>query len=289
MIPRRRFLQLCAACAASPAAAFTARWDGYALGAQVSVTLHGPQAATEAALAEIPALLDRIEAQFSLYRPTSALSELNRTSRLTPDAPFRQLLAITSRAFRVTGGLFDPTVQPLWQALAQGLDGAAARARVGWGGVRSGADGTLRLSPGQALTFNGIAQGFATDRVRDALARRGFSHALIDIGEQAALGGPFRLGVLDPRHGLLGQHSLSDGAIATSSAAGPGQGPHLIAPDGRAPLWSSVGIEAARAAWADALSTAAVFLPLPELVRLKSVAGLRRITAVDADGNLRTL
>ena len=73
---------------------------------------------------------------------------------------------------RATGGAFDPSVQPLWQALARGGDVEAARALTGWERVTIGQD--ITLAPGQALTFNGIAQGFATDVVTDLLASRGF-------------------------------------------------------------------------------------------------------------------
>ncbi len=293
MIPRRRFLQISAAFVALPDTALAATWTGTALGARVSVTLHGPQSGTRAALAALPALLEQVETRFSLYRPDSHLALLNRTGRLAPDPLFHRLLQIADRAHKLTHGLFDPSVQPLWQALARGDDPARARTHVGWSRIRRGPGGALRLGAGQALTFNGIAQGLATDLVRSALARSGFTRALIDIGEQAALGGPFRLALVDPRFGDMGTRSLTDTAIATSSPARPGSGPHLLAPDGRAALWSSVSIEAPvtapGAALADALSTAAVFLPSSDLKALKTAAGLSRITVIDHAGNLRTL
>ncbi|SLN16140.1 Thiamine biosynthesis lipoprotein ApbE precursor [Roseivivax jejudonensis] len=293
---RRRFLALAAAFACTPRGARAGTWQGRALGAEVSVTLHGPRAEVDAALAEVPALLDRIERTFSLYDPNSELSRLNRTGRLPSPSPWmRALVAEADAAHRLTGGLFDPTVQPLWRALAERGDAAAARRHVGWQRVRR-AD-CIRLEAGQALTFNGIAQGFATDTVRDRLAERGFTRALIDIGEQAALGGPWRLGLVDPDGGPLGQRTLHGGAIATSSPGAlrlrpgdrDGDDGHILAPDGRAPLWSTLSVEASRATRADALSTAAVFLDRAALARLRTRARLARITAVDAAGDLSTL
>ncbi|WP_238364906.1 FAD:protein FMN transferase [Mesobacterium pallidum] len=292
---RRRFLALSASFSAlmgshASASAYSDRWDGVALGADVSVTLSGPRPAVREMLADLPQMLDRIEETFSLYRPTSALMRLNTEGALPPNADFDAILGRAAQAHRLTGGLFDPTIQPLWQALANSEDPGPARALIGWDRVRRGPAGT-RLAPGQQLTFNGIAQGFATDLVRRQLAARGFTHALVNLGEYAALGGPFRLGLSDPAHGPMGQRTLTGGAIATSSpgALHLGDTGHILSPDGRPALWSTVSIEGPSATLADALSTAAVFLPRPELARLKTEARLTRITVISPDGDLSTL
>ena len=47
----------------------------------------------------------------------------------------------------------------------------------------------IRLAgPGTAVTLNGIAQGYAADRVRDVLLSRGVRHALVNTGEFGSLG-----------------------------------------------------------------------------------------------------
>ncbi len=288
---RRRFLTLSAAFACAPHLASAATWTGRALGAQVSVTLNGPRHNTAALLSQIPALLNRIEAQFSLYRPDSALVRLNQTGHLpAPNEMMLDLFTQSDRAHQLTQGLFDPTVQPLWSALANGDPIAPVLKTIGWSRVGFGEDG-IRLTAGQALTFNGIAQGFATDQVAALLKRNGAESALINIGEYAAVGGPFTLGLTDPALGHLGNRRLSDGAIATSSpgALSLGNRGHILSPDNRPALWSTVSIEGPSATLADALSTAAVFLPRSDLVRLKSLAGLTRITTSDTDGRLITL
>ncbi|MBS0122833.1 FAD:protein FMN transferase [Thetidibacter halocola] len=287
---RRRFLTLAAAFACAPRLAHANTWQGRALGAEVSVTLSGPREATETALAAIPARLEQVERLFSLYRADSALVRLNHRGRLTTPHPlFAALMDLADHAHRLSGGLFDPTVQPLWQALARGEDIDAAQRAIGWARVTSG--GGITLGPGQALTLNGIAQGFATDLVTKDLRRQGFVRALVDIGEQVALGGPYRLGLVDPEYGLVGQRTLTAGAIATSSpgALRLGEATHILSPDGRPPLWSTISIEAPTATLADALSTAAVFMDEPALRALKSRAALHRITAVASNGDLLTL
>ncbi|MGB0508368.1 MAG: FAD:protein FMN transferase, partial [Pikeienuella sp.] len=167
---RRRFLAISGACLiAQPAMAQTHRWSGIALGAEAEVTIHGPKDIAAPALSQIQNLLQLAEAQFSLFDPDSALSNLNRSGTLTNPAPvFQQLLSAVDPIHNATNGLFDPTVQPLWQALAEGKDPAEAEALIGWRDVKHGTN-QITLRHGQALTLNGIAQGFATDLVTAAL------------------------------------------------------------------------------------------------------------------------
>lgn len=293
MIARRRFLAISAAALLGrPArAAGPARWSGIALGAEADITLHGPEAATAPALDAVRAILARVEALFSLHDPASALSTLNRTGRLDPAPPaFLRLLREAGRVHRATAGRFDPTVQPLWRALAEGGDPVAARRLIGWHRVRLAGTG-VALGPGQALTLNGIAQGFATDLVADSLAARGFGRALVHIGEHRALGGPWRLALEDPEAGFLGTRTLTGTAIATSSPAalrlGPATG-HILDPRGGAsPAWSTVSVEAGRATLADALSTAFCLMPRAEIAAARAAfREVRRVTLVDPGGNL---
>ena len=82
---RRRFLALSVAALATPAEAET-RWQGRAFGADCALSLRGPIHAAEAALASLPTLIEAIEADFSLHRP-SALTDLNATGRLATPSP----------------------------------------------------------------------------------------------------------------------------------------------------------------------------------------------------------
>lgn len=282
---RRRFLAITAAALALPGAAHAeTTWQGTALGAEATVTLTGPRARAEAALAALPALLNAIEDEFSLYRPASTLSRLNAGSSVTPSPAFAALLGQCTLIHDATEGAFDPSVQPLWRALATGTP---THTPIGWQHVPRGTP--LRLHPGQALTFNGIAQGHATDAVAAHLAAHGFTHALIDIGELAALGGPFRIGLMDPDAGLTGTATLTSRAIATSSPRATlvaGQ-PHILHPQGLPPLWSSVTVEADTATLADALSTALVFHDAPKIARIRTrLPGTHRIWVTDRHGNL---
>lgn len=281
---RRRFLALSAAALASPAQGQT-RWQGRAFGADCTLTLSGPTREAEAALSTLPALIEAIEADFSLHRP-AALTALNATGHLPdPSSAFRALMDLADAIHHLTDGAFDPTVQPLWQAAAEGRPNTAP---IGWHHVQRGPGITLR--PGMALTFNGIAQGFGADAVKAHLAAHGFTQALVDMGETTALGGPFRLGLQDPTYGQLATRTLTGTAIATSSPKATlvnGQS-HILHPKGLLALWSTVSVEATTAVLADALSTALVFLTADEIARLNH-PGLLRVTLVDPDGNLTTV
>lgn len=291
-LPRRRFLKIAAGTLGAgllPRAAAAAEWQGLAFGAEASIVVTGGDparaaAAIEAALAEMRA----VEAAFSLHDPGSELARLNAAGQVRPSALFAALIDAADRAFRLTAGRFDPAVQTLWP----GAGGAADL--VPWSRLgREG--GSITLAPGQKLTFNGIAQGFASDRVSAALKAAGYDRTLVDMGEIRAEGGPWRIGLGDPAAGLYGARTLTGGALATSSPGLLWLGPtrsHIVNPQhpDAAPLWSSVTVEAATATLADALSTACCHMTAGEIAPLFAAEpALRAVTLVDAAGNLRTL
>lgn len=293
---RRRVLRILAAAAAmpllsGPGVGARLAWRGMALGADAEIILEGgtgPEArmAIEAARLEV----ERLEAVFSLYRPDSALVRLNRTGQLIgPPHDLVACLALARDVHRLSGGRFDPTVQPLFQAMAAWFAAndrppppeILAEARVAVGFDRVGLDpAAITLPPGGSLTLNGIAQGWITDRVAAILAARGYSAVLADLGEVRVLGpsaaGPWRI-----RLAGGGGHLLSNGALAVSAPDGlrfrGGPAHHLIDPlTGRsADRWHRIVVVAPTAAEADALSTGLASAPVDEIARL--VASRREV------------
>ena len=259
-LSRRRFLTIAAAALATPAGAAPLLWQGSGMGGTLSVRLDGlPPARALRLRARIGAEVEHIETLFSLHRD-SALTRLNRDGRLAHPAPaFLDLCELVGRIHAATGGVFDPTVQAIWQARVAGT----GTAPVGWDRVTVTAR-EIRLAPGMALTFNGIAQGFAADRIAALLRAEGLVHVLIDLGELATLGpradgGPWQAQVQGPDGAPLGRVALAGRALATSSPMGtrlPDGSGHILHPAGGAPVWSTVAISAPSAALADALSTA---------------------------------
>ena len=175
------------------------RRPGVAFGTTVAVTVAHPdpvlaELALDAAYAEIRA----VERLTGLFHRDAALARLNREGRLTDPAPeLLDLLRLALDLHAASGGAFDVTVQPLWRCYADALatgrlpTGAAlakARARVDAAGLELGRDRVRLLGAGMGVTLNGIAQGFATDRVLARLRALGIRHAFVDTGELGLIG-----------------------------------------------------------------------------------------------------
>lgn len=284
MIARRRFLTL-TACALIPLPTYAATWSGSGLGSALSLTLVGGSPhQTARTFLRVEREIARIEAMASLYRD-SALARLNRDGHLSFPAPdLLALLELAGQVHAATGGAFDPTVQPVFAALATGA--TPDHSLIGWGRVQISAQ-EIRLDRGQALTLNGIAQGWAADRICDILRDEGFGQALIDMGEVQALGQradgtPWRAEVHSPDGEALARIALRNRALATSSPMGTVIGvgqPHILGPQGQPPLWSTISVSADRAALADALSTAFCLMSVPEMDRALALFPTARLEA----------
>jgi thiamine biosynthesis lipoprotein len=259
----------------------------------------------------------RLEQQFSLYRAESAICALNRTGILvSPDADMVALLEASLLFSDLTDGVFDPTVQPLWQLYADHFSSerpesegpsqqklAEALAKVGRNGLLVNEDRVALVKRGAAITLNGIAQGYATDRVVEKLHSAGLSTTLINMGEIRAIGArpegtPWRVGLADPdKPGTLTETiDLVDRAVATSAGAGfrfdsTGRFTHLFDPKtGRSPsLYSTVSVIAPTATEADALSTAFSLMPLSRIRDIVTIRPNVQARIVEASGTLIVL
>ncbi|MCL3882713.1 FAD:protein FMN transferase [Marivita sp. GX14005] len=280
---RRRFLTVLAstaACAALPAGAAAPHvWSGRAMGADARLTISGGLTEREAraTFRAVERELARLERIFSLYDSGSQIARLNRTGVLRAPAPeLTELLALCDRLHEVSGGLFDPAVQPFWRARAEAAaqgralsepDRRASIGRVGWQALQRDPAELRFIGAGRALTLNGIAQGYITDRIADLLRARGFGTVLVDMGEIAA-GGRWPVGIAAPGGKLVERITLSDRALATSAPRGSmigGQG-HIVDPRGKTePLHELVSVSAPSAAVADGLSTAFCLMPKPSI------------------------
>lgn len=269
---RRRFLTLTAAVLApvSARAQTLTTWEGRGLGTALSLRLLGADPhKSRQTFARVEAEIDRIESLASLHRD-SALTRLNRDGHLAwPSPDLLDLLTLAGQVNAASGGAFDPSIQPLWLALADGKDTRTARTLIGWHRVQLSPE-EIRLGHGQALTLNGIAQGWAADRIAALLRRDGFTEALVDMGEVVALGpasGGWPAIIQAPDGTSLAETRLRNRALATSSPRGTlvnGQ-PHILGPKGQQPVWRTVSVSASWAAVADALSTAFCLMDRPSI------------------------
>ena len=306
IITRRRAIAIFAAAAGLPlirparAETHAVTWTGQALGAPATLILHHEDRDKAQLLIDrIVTEVSRLEEVFSLYRSTSAISELNRVGGLAaPPADLVALLETCRHHWHESGGAFDPTIQPLWalyrdhfSALGADPDGppaetiARAVGRVGFDAVRFNRDRIVFTRPGMALTLNGIAQGYVTDRVVSILRDAGITSSMVDMGEGRAIGGqadgtPWRVGLADLQDAERPDSVLDliDRAVATSSPAGfhfdaARRFGHILDPrnGGASAAYRRLSVVAPDATTADALST--VFsLTDPESIR-SSLAG----------------
>lgn len=319
-ITRRRLITVAAAAAGLPlilkagsAQARLVTWEGTTLGAPSSIKLvAADEAKARAAIAAALNELERLEAVFSVYRADSVLSTLNRDGRVdNAPADFVALLAKSLELARVSGGVYDPTIQPVWQTYFRHFTASnpdangparrdidAALALVDWRNVRIDGGTVAFAKPGMALTLNSGAQGFITDKVTDVLRGHGFDRMLVDMGEPRALstrpdGSAWRIGIANPAdpNKAITEIDVVDKAISTSGGYGTlfddaGRFTHLI--DSRtgttAPALIGMSVVADTATQADGLSTALLMAASADRQGILRAAGGRLALAVTPQG-----
>ena len=288
-VSRRRFLAISAgACLVGGSARAMHRERFVALGAEAQITLPGEADLATRAFASCRREVREVEATFSLWRTDSVLSRLNREGRVDrPGSMFIELAQHAAQMFELSHGGFDPTVQGLWSG-----DGP-----VDWSALTVSPPEARFTRDGMSATFNGIAQGYAADRVIAVLQRLGYRDALANLGEFRGIGrreddGPWRIGVEHPMTGEIVEVIEGAGAVATSEPRGTlvrGK-PHIFDPLGRAgERWASVTVMAKTGWHADALSTAIAAAPTRDAEELLAQGGATGAVLIDGDGRVRRL
>ncbi|MDP2760859.1 MAG: FAD:protein FMN transferase [Sideroxyarcus sp.] len=327
VMSRRRFITFVAAAAGLPlllkaggSQAKPVRWEGTALGAPASIQLyHADEAQARAAITAGLNELKRLEAIFSVYRADSSIALLNREGVLenAPDDFVAMLTRALSLA-RISDGVYDPTIQPVWQTYFRHFtssnpdpvgptprDLAAALELVDWRAVEVDA-GNKKISfarPGMGLTLNSGAQGYITDRVADVLRAHGFDRMLVDMGEPRALsakpdGSAWRIGIANPADPsrTVVTLDLVDKCVSTSGGYGTlfdsaSAFTHLIdTRTGRtAPALLGVSVVADTGSIADGLSTAMLMAPVERRQTILKAAGGQKAIYVTPEGVVSTV
>lgn len=250
-----------------------------AFGTVITVqVLHDDARQAGLAIEDALAQARRVDRLMSIYSPDSQVYALNAHGILhTPDAHLLTVLRSAAKVSALSGGAFDVTVQPLWNAYSDAArhhalpDRAqrdAARALADWRRLDVRDDAIRFTEPGRSLTLNGIAQGYAADLAQAALRARGIRHALIDTGEFGVLGRrspthPWTLGIHDPRRDAMRAAFLLEGRFSATSGdyathfTDDFSAHHIFDPHtGKSPPeLSSVTVLAPTGLLADALST----------------------------------
>ncbi|MEI6559389.1 MAG: FAD:protein FMN transferase [Rhodospirillaceae bacterium] len=324
---RRRAITLIAATASLPLLLAATgprsrllKWQGTTLGASSTILLyHDDEAHARAAIDAGLSELARLEALFSIYRADSVISTLNRDGVVSgAPADFIALVSHAARLAALSDGLYDPTVQPVWQTYFRHFTGpnpdpagpaaadlARALALVDWRGIEidAGAGRVALARPGMGLTLNSGAQGYITDKVAAVLGRYGFTNMLVDMGEPRALstkpdGSAWRIGIANPADPLraVAELDVIDKCVSTSGGYGTlfddaGAFTHIVDPrSGRtAPRLLGVSVVADTATRADGLSTAMLLAPPEKRLALLRAAGGLIAVYVTPDGVVERL
>lgn len=324
---RRRAITLLAAAAGVPllmkvgkAQAHVVEWQGYTLGAPSTIRLFATdegkaRAAINAALAE----LGRLEAIFSLYRADSTIAALNRDGAVENAPPeFIEMLNRSLFLAKATDGVFDPTVQPVWQLYLRHFTAAkvdpagpsqkdlqAALALVDWRSVEVDAD-RRRVAfarPGMGLTLNSGAQGYITDKVTDVLRSHGYENMLVDLDHPRAIstkpdGSAWRIGIANPANPsqAITEVEVVDRAVGGAGGYGTifdekGRFTHIINPrDGSTvPAMIGVSVVADTALVADGLATAMLLSPVEKRQELLRAGGGELAIFVTPEGVASTV
>lgn len=150
--------------------------------------------------ATVAAVLECWEAAFSLFRPDSELSRLNRSPArvLTVSPLFARALEVALDMAAATEGLVEPTLCGRWPEI-----------------VVSGS--LLSRPPGLALDLNGVVKALAVDEAAATVDGAGF----VSVGGDLAVRGPVDVAL--PARGAI---RVVSGGLATSGTAS--RGAHLV-------------------------------------------------------------
>lgn len=193
------------------------------------------RAAGEEALDEI----ERLEAQLSLYRPSSEIANINARAASEPvrvEPSLFRLLKHAKQLSEQTEGAFDITVAPLmrlWGLMGSKVgrsvpptrtELAAGRACVGMRLVKLDPKNfTIRFARrGVMLDLGAIGKGYAIDQASEIIRESGVARALIHGGTStvSAIGGPWKVAIDSDKQDPIAVVELTDTALSISAVWG---------------------------------------------------------------------
>lgn len=276
---RRSFLRLSGGVALMnvlPAEARAARvrvCTGPAFGSAWRLVLRDTDGADQAR-AQLEAVVMRIDALMSPFRPDSELARFNARGNAAVSRETANVTNASLALARDSDGAFDPTVAPLGRRYGFGPVAISPSRPVGrYRDVRVAGELLTTTDPGLSLDLCGIAKGYALDEIVRAFEGLDF---LVELGGEVAARGrhpsgrPWRAGIERPGTAFLERIVEMDGrALATSGDAAQGYSVggrrygHVLDPRSRTPVdngVASVSVLAATGTMADGLATAAMVL-----------------------------
>ncbi len=287
-------------------------WQGRAMGTEISIQICSKnqkqaEAITRLCIDEI----SRLESIFTLYSDDSELVRLNKNGVLRYPAPeLVELMSLASRYSVLTNGYFDMTLQPIWQVIKKESINSpnikTALDLVDYQQVKISPEKISFTNPKMAVSLNGIAQGYITDKITELLKLKNINSALINIGEIRALGGnednkPWKVGLYDPRKdrdagAYIKAIPLYNKALSTTGGYGlsfskDGKKHHIFNPKNgkNESRYLSLSVMADTATKADALSTAFYLMETKQIKKTLNKFTDVNVIILHNNGNIETL
>jgi thiamine biosynthesis lipoprotein len=324
-ITRRRCLTILSAALIPPSALLSKSaqskpvqhitWHGILMGANASITLATEnETHAKTTLTKLLEEVKKLESYFSLYQKNSLINQLNiKGSLKNPPTEFKELIKQSQHFAKLTNGAFDPTIQPLFMAyknlgstlpkndLANHPAVKQARDLINWQAIKCEANKISFEKHGMAITLNGIAQGFITDKAVEILKENGFENTLVNFGEYHGLGSKtpnsnegwmIQLGQQNTNNQAPDLWPLKNNALAASSQNGykfenvPSLH-HMLDPKSgtNQTAWQEIYVLAKSATTADAASTA-LFASTPECVsKIAKTLKIQKALLIKTDGS----
>jgi len=289
------------------------------MGTRWSALFHAPPTLDVAPVqAAMQQAVDAVDQQMSTWRPDSDLMRLNRApigSSVVVPAELAKVLSLGLAIGRASNHAFHIGMGDAVQAWGFGPQTAdPGRIRGALHAARAPAHESIELLGPLVhklgditLDLNGIAKGYAVDRLAETLRRFDLHAGLVGIdGELRALGlrpdgEAWTVAIEAPEHDRRAPHSilsLQDAAVATSGdyrhwvSVGGRRLSHTMDPQRGAPLQSSpasVTVVAPTCAEADAWATALMVTGIDAGLALASRLGLSALFLTrEADGSVRS-
>jgi len=223
--------------------------------------------------------------RFSRFNNNSELSKLNRSSgkKITVSPELFDLIKFSLELYKISNGLFDPTIITLLKAY--GYDKSFDRARIA---KKLGQDHVLeeiiafnknrpkaseieidpaklevKLQKGQGIDLGAIAKGYAIDLAKDYLNTQGYEDYIINAGGDIWAQGPKKVALYDDGH-MDRRIEINNEALAGSGSFARKVGffHHIIDPHTAKPVdhAQTVYVIAKSAMQADAFATLAFLM-----------------------------
>jgi len=182
------------------------------------------------------AWLVAFEARYSIFKPDSLISRINRMAGVEAvriDEELAGILNICDLFHWSTKGLFDPSALPLmklWDYRSEQPRVPSeeeikhAKTLVGWSRIRRDGDSIMLPTAEMGIDLGGFGKEFAIDRVMQMALESGIEDVMVDFGCDIRVhgvppqGGLWRIGIEDPNANERCEFGIgiADKAIATS-------------------------------------------------------------------------